>query len=235
MYKGSERDFHAPKESLDAGISIITQELSPVRDMTVAENLYLGHLPQRYGLIDWKELFRDATELLERLGFKIDPRKKMRKISLAHIEMVEIAKAINHRDVRILIMDEPTSALGEHETEVLFSSVRSLASLGKGIIYVSHRMTEIFTICDAYTCFAMGRSSRTAPDKGHQSEHLVSKIIGRDYQDQFPEAKAEVTAEPLLRVKNFSIAGKLTDINLEVHKGEVPVSMAWWAQVEVNS
>ena len=221
VYKGQERDFHAPKESLDAGISIITQELSPVRDMSVAENLYLGHLPQRYGLIDWKELYRDATELLERLGFKIDPRKKMREISLAQIQLVEIAKAINHRDVSILIMDEPTSALGEQETEVLFSSVRSLASLGKGIIYVSHRMTEIFTICDAYTVFRDGRFIEDGLTKDISRKHLVSIIIGRDYQDQFPEAKAKITEEPVLRVKNFTISGKVTDINLEVHKGEV--------------
>ena len=221
IYKGSERDFHAPKESLDAGISIITQELSPVREMTVAENLYLGHLPKRYGLVDWKELFRNATELLQRLGFEINPRKKMREISLAQIQLVEIAKAINHRDVSILIMDEPTSALGEHETEVLFKSVRNLASLGKGIIYVSHRMTEIFTICDAYTVFRDGTFIEDGLIKDISRRHLVSKIIGRDYQDQFPEAKAEITAEPVLRVKNFSIAGKLTDINLEVHKGEV--------------
>jgi len=221
IYKGSERDFHAPKESLDAGISIITQELSPVREMTVAENLYLGHLPKRYGLVDWKELFRNATELLERLGFEINPRKKMREISLAQIQLVEIAKAINHRDVSILIMDEPTSALGEHETEVLFKSVRNLASLGKGIIYVSHRMTEIFTICDAYTVLRDGTFIEDGLIKDISRKHLVSKIIGRDYQDQFPEAKAEITAEPVLRVKNFSIAGKLTDINLEVHQGEV--------------
>jgi putative xylitol transport system ATP-binding protein len=221
IYKGSERDFHAPKESLDAGISIITQELSPVPEMTVAENLYLGHLPKRYGLVDWKELFRNATELLERLGFEINPRKKMREISLAQIQLVEIAKAINHRDVSILIMDEPTSALGEHETEVLFKSVRNMASLGKGIIYVSHRMTEIFTICDAYTVFRDGTFIEDGLIKDISRKHLVSKIIGRDYQDQFPEAKAEITAEPVLRVKKFSIAGKLTDINLEVHKGEV--------------
>ncbi|HEY5742646.1 MAG TPA: sugar ABC transporter ATP-binding protein [Terrimicrobiaceae bacterium] len=221
VYKGSERDFHAPKESLDAGISIITQELSPVREMTVAENLYLGHLPERYSLVDWKELFRNASELLERLGFDINPRKKMREISLAQIQLVEIAKAINHRDVSILIMDEPTSALGEQETEVLFSSVRGLASLGKGIIYVSHRMTEIFTICDAYTVLRDGRFIEDGLIKDITRKHLVSKIIGRDYQDQFPETKAEITAEPVLRVKNFSIAGKLTDINLEVHKGEV--------------
>ena len=220
-YKGSERDFHAPKESLDAGISIITQELSPVREMSVAENLYLGHLPKRHGFVDWKELFRKATELLERLGFDINPRKKMREISLAQIQLVEIAKAINHRDVSILIMDEPTSALGEHETEVLFASVRSLASLGKGIIYVSHRMTEIFTICDAYTVLRDGRFIEEGFIKDISRKHLVSKIIGRDYQDQFPETKAEVTAEPVLRVKNFSIARKLTDINLEVHRGEV--------------
>jgi putative xylitol transport system ATP-binding protein len=158
---------------------------------------------------------------LERLGFKIDPRKKMREISLAQIQLVEIAKAINHWDVSILIMDEPTSALSEHETEVLFSSVRSLASLGKGIIYVSHRMTAIFTICDAYTVFRDGRFIEDGLIKDISRKHLVSKIIGRDYQDQFPEAKAKITEEPVLRVKNFTIAAKVTNINLEVHKGQV--------------
>ena len=221
FYKGNEVDFHAPKESLDAGISIITQELSPVPGMTVAENLYLGHMPKRYGLVDWRELYRKSTELLERLGFEINPRKKMREISLAQIQLVEIAKAINHRDVSILIMDEPTSALGEHETEVLFASVRRLASLDKGIIYVSHRMTEIFTICDAYTVLRDGKFIEDGQIKDVSRKHLVSKIIGRDYQDQFPETKAKVTEEPVLRVKNFSITQKLTDINLEVHKGEV--------------
>jgi putative xylitol transport system ATP-binding protein len=221
LYKGKEVDFHMPKESLDAGISIITQELSPVPGMTVAENLYLGHMPKRYGFVDWPELHKRSTELLERLGFEINPRKKMREISLAQIQLVEIAKAINHRDVSILIMDEPTSALGEHETEVLFTSVRRLASLGKGIIYVSHRMTEIFTICDAYTVFRDGRFIEDGQIKDINRKHLVSTIIGRDYQDQFPETKAQVTEEPVLRVKNFSISRKLTDINLEVHKGEI--------------
>ncbi|MBE7158333.1 MAG: sugar ABC transporter ATP-binding protein, partial [Rhodospirillales bacterium] len=150
--KGREVDFRGPREALDAGISIITQELSPIPGMTVAENLYLGQLPKRFGglMVNWRALYQRAENLLETLGFKIDPRRKMSELSLAQIQLVEIAKAMNRPDASVLIMDEPTSALGEQETELLFTSVRKLAALGKGIIYVSHRMTEIFKLCDAY-------------------------------------------------------------------------------------
>ena len=164
-FKGKEVDFSGPKDALDAGISIITQELSPILGMTVAENLYLGRLPLRFGLaVDWATLYRRAEELLGTLGFKINPRRQMRELSLAQIQLVEIAKAMNREDNSVLIMDEPTSALGEQEAELLFASVRRLAALGKGIIYVSHRMTEIFKLCDAYTS-AMGSSSHLARPK----------------------------------------------------------------------
>jgi putative xylitol transport system ATP-binding protein len=221
-FKGKDVDFRGPKDSLNAGIAIITQELSPMPGMTVAENLYLGHLPTRLGgVVDWQALYRKSTELLEHLDFKIDPRKKMREFSMAQMQLVEIAKAINHQDVSVLIMDEPTSALGVQETEILFASVRRLAELGKGIIYVSHRTTEIFTICNDYTVFRDGAFVEAGRIKDINRKHLVSIIIDRDYKDQFPDRKAKATAEPLLRVKGLSIKGKLNDISLEVHPGEV--------------
>ena len=221
--KGKEVDFRGPREALDAGISIITQELSPIPGMTVAENLYLGQLPKRFGglMVNWRLLYQRAENLLETLGFKIDPRRKMSELSLAQIQLVEIAKAMNRQDASILIMDEPTSALGEQETELLFTSVRKLAALGKGIIYVSHRMTEIFKLCDAYTVFRDGQFVEAGQIADTDRRRLVSAIIGRDYQDQFPESKAEVTTTPLLRVKGMEIRGRLADINLEVYPGEV--------------
>ncbi len=221
-FRGKAVDFHGPKEALDAGISIITQELSPIPGLTVAENLYLGQLPLRFGsMVNWRALHQQAGDLLDTLGFKIDPRRTMRELSLAQIQLVEIAKAMNRQDASVLIMDEPTSALGEQEAEILFSSVRKLAALGKGIIYVSHRMTEIFKLCDAYTVFRDGRFIETGPTRDTDRKRLVSAIIGRDYQDQFPESKAQVTATPLLRVKGLEIKGRLSDITLEVYPGEV--------------
>ena len=222
-FKGKEVDFHSPKDALNAGISIITQELSPIPGMTVAENLYLGQLPKRLGglMVNWSELYQHAGNLLDTLGFKIDPRRQMRELSLAQIQLVEIAKAMNRQDASVLIMDEPTSALGEQETELLFTSVRRLSTLGKGIIYVSHRMTEIFKLCDAYTVFRDGQFVESGRIETTDRRRLVSAIIGRDYQDQFPASKAEVTATPLLRVKGLEIKNRLSDINLEVYPGEV--------------
>jgi putative xylitol transport system ATP-binding protein len=153
---GQEVVFHTPKQALQAGISIITQELSPVRGMTVAENLYLGREPKKAGFfVDYGNLNRQATTLLKDLHFPITPRRQMRELSLAETQLIEIAKALT-LDARIIIMDEPTSAIGEHETHLLFNAIRRLSSLGKGIIYVSHRMTEIFEIADAYTVFRDG-------------------------------------------------------------------------------
>lgn len=222
-FRGKEVDFHSPKDALDAGISIITQELSPIPGMTVAENLYLGQLPQRLGglMVDWSTLYQRAGSLLDTLGFKIDPRQQMRELSLAQIQLVEIAKAMNRQDSSVLIMDEPTSALGEQETGLLFTSVRRLSALGKGIIYVTHRMTEIFKLCDAYTVFRDGQFVESGRIENTDRKRLVSAIIGRDYQDQFPTSKAEVTATPLLRVKGLEIKNRLSDVNLEVYPGEV--------------
>ncbi len=222
-FKDKEVDFHSPKDALNAGISIITQELSPILGMTVAENLYLGQLPKRFGglMIDWHTLYQRAGNLLETLGFKIDPRRRMSELSLAQVQLVEIAKAMNRQDASVLIMDEPTSALGEQETDLLFTSVRKLSALGKGIIYVSHRMTEIFKLCDAYTVFRDGQFVETGRIEDTDRKRLVSAIIGRDYQDQFPASKAEVTTKPLLRVEGLEVKGRLADINLEVYPGEV--------------
>ena len=220
-FRGREVNFSSPKQALEAGISIITQELSPIPDVTVAENLFLGHLPERLGFVQWKRLYREAAELLERLDFKIDPHTKVHDLALSQVQLVEIAKALNHHQgVRVLIMDEPTSALGEKEVETLFRSVRHLATLGTGIIYVSHRMTEIFELCDDYTVFRNGGFVEAGKIKNTTRKQLVSKIIGREYQEHIKEP-GKVRSRPILRAENISLPEKLSEVSLSVHEGEV--------------
>ena len=146
--------------------------------MRVAENIYLGREPRRAGwFVNQSKMIADATALFARLGFDINPRLRMRSLSVAKVQLVEIAKAIS-RDSDILIMDEPTSAIGEKETATFFEAIRSLQTHGVGIIYVSHRLTDIFSIADAYTVLRDGRFIETGPLAHIDRERLIGLIIG---------------------------------------------------------
>jgi putative xylitol transport system ATP-binding protein len=233
---GQEVIFQTPKQALQAGISIITQELSPVPGMTVAENLYLGREPKRAGcFVNYRKLNRQATALLEELRFAINPRRQMRQLSLAETQLIEIAKALT-LDARIIIMDEPTSAIGEHEAHLLFDAIRRLTGLGKGIIYVSHRMTEIFEIADDYTVFRDGAFVESGLIQDIDRHHLIRQIIGRELNNEFRAGaslssdaeKSDVQAAPafkpeqaLLHVRELSCPGKFEKVNLTLHPGEV--------------
>ena len=222
---GTEVHFRSPKQALRAGISMISQELSPVRGMTVAENLFLGREPKILScLVDFATLNRRATEHLEKLDFPINPRRRMSELSLAETQLVEIAKALT-LDARVLIMDEPTSALGEREAENLFRTIKRLTDLGAGIIYVSHRLTEIFRVADEYTVFRDGSFIESGRVEDIDRRHLIRQIIGRDLSSQF-RSKAgteKVTFEtaPLLAVKNLSRPPAFTDISLSLYPGEI--------------
>lgn len=233
---GQEVNFQTPKHALQAGISIITQELSPVPGMTVAENLYLGREPKKAGcFVDYRNLNRQATSLLEELCFPIKPRRQMRELSLAETQLIEIAKALT-LDARIIIMDEPTSAIGEHEAHLLFDAIRRLVSLGKGIIYVSHRMTEIFEIADDYTVFRDGVFVDSGRIEAIDRRYLIRQIIGRELKSEFraggtlsadageSDVEAVPTLKPeqaLLEIRELSCPGKFEKINLTLHPGEV--------------
>ena len=218
--KGQEVHFANPNEALQARISIITQELSPIPGMTVAENIFLGREPKRLGVVvDYPTLFDRAGALLERLRFDIDPRTPMHRLSLAQTQLVEIAKAFSHQS-EIIIMDEPTSAIGENETEVLFDAIRKVSAQGAGIIYVSHRLSEIFTIADRYTVFRDGGFIETGRLADIDRRHLVRQIVGRELNAGTRTAKT-VDGETVLSVKNFGRQGEFQDISLDVKRGEV--------------
>ncbi|WP_160012282.1 sugar ABC transporter ATP-binding protein [Rhizobium sp. 18055] len=217
--KGRPVRYMRPSDALADGIAIITQELSAQPEMTVAQNLFLGIENNAAGFLNDRAMIADAKKLLDTLGFDLDPNAKMKRLSVAQQQIVEIAKAINRRS-DILIMDEPTSALGDRETEILFEAIRRLRSNGIGIIYVSHRLTDIFQIADRYTIFGDGRFVETGNIADIDRAGLIRLIVGRTLPDQVREQKLAVT-EPLLEVRDFSAATLFTDINLTVCKGEV--------------
>jgi putative xylitol transport system ATP-binding protein len=217
---GRELAFTSPASALAAGISIITQELSPIPDMTVAENLYLGREPRRgRWFVDRGTMLRMAAELLERLNFQVDPRAKMRELSLGQTQLVEIARAIDQHST-VLIMDEPTSAIGEKETTVLFEAIEHLKSQGVGVIYVSHRLSELFSIADDYTVFRDGRFVQTGRLGDIDRDDLIRLIIGRTLVEHQSPAPA-AAQKTLLEVKGFSRPGEFEDINLSLKSGEI--------------
>ncbi|HEX4489110.1 MAG TPA: sugar ABC transporter ATP-binding protein [Terriglobales bacterium] len=217
---GSEVRISSSAAALAAGISIITQELSPLLDMTVAENLYVGREPRRGGwFVDRRGMEERAAALLERLNFQVDPRVKMRKLSLGQIQLVEIAKAIDQNS-SILIMDEPTSAIGEKETAVLFDAIARLKAQGAGIIYVSHRLSELFSIADEYTVFRDGRFTQTGQIKDIDRDELIRLIVGRSLVNH-QRSVADAAKPTVLDVKGFSRAGEFEDIDLSIKSGEI--------------
>lgn len=218
--RGNHVRFSSPAQALEAGVAIITQELSPIRGMTVAENIYLGREPMRSGVvIDYPALFARADALLKRLGFDINPRAMMGDLSLARVQLVEIAKAISF-DSSILIMDEPTSAIGEHETEVLFNAIRSLKQHGVGIIYVSHRLSELFQIADEYTVFRDGRHVESGNMAEITRERLIELIVGRKVGRMSRPPRDENTPV-ILAAKRYTQAPSFRDISITLHSGEI--------------
>lgn len=217
---GKEVNFESPLDALNARISIITQELSPIPGMTVAENIYLGREPRRFGvMVDYPTLFEQAGELLRRLDFDINPRVMMGRLSLAQTQLVEIAKAFSH-DSQIIIMDEPTSAIGEHETETLFKAIRSATAQGAAIIYVTHRLSEIFSIADHYTVFRDGGFVETGRLADIDRRQLVRHIVGRELQTAKREVRQK-SDKAMLDVRALTRKGEFSDISVCVAPGEI--------------
>ena len=220
-YKGELVEFHGAKESLEAGISMIHQELSPVLHRSIAENIWLGREPLKgpLKLIDHDKMYRDTEELLAKLDLQLDPRIHMSELTVATMQMVEIAKAISYNS-KIIIMDEPTSALTDKEVDHLFDIIEMLKSRGVAVVYISHKMDEIFRICDDITVFRDGCyiGEREAKDTNH--DELVQMMVGRDLGDVFPPPTAK-PGKTRLEVKNLSVDGAFSNISFKLHEGEI--------------
>jgi putative xylitol transport system ATP-binding protein len=217
---GKEVVFATPAEALASGIAIIEQELSPIPNMTVAENIFLGREPSgRFGGIDFRKMNAAAQAILDDLGFAIPANRMMVSLSVAQAQLVEIAKALSH-DAEVIFMDEPTSAIGEREALQLFAVIEKLKSQGRGIVYVSHRLSEIFGVADHYTVFRDGAYVASGPLAGVDRASLIRMIVGREITEEYVKVNTP-TKEEGLTVAGLTSPGKITDISFAARKGEI--------------
>ena len=221
---GRETDFKSARDALDAGISMIHQELSPIPEMTAAENVFLGREQKKFkGLpfVDKKELNRMTQELLEEFELSefIRPDMKMKDLNIAQIQMMEIIKAISYNS-KVVIMDEPTSSLSEKETETLFRIIANLKEKKIGIIYISHRMEEVFELSDRISVLRDGQFIGCVNTKEASREELINMMVGRELEGGYPRNTAE-KGDVVLELKNFTRKGVFENVNLSVHAGEI--------------
>lgn len=220
VYKGKKVHIPNTQTALNMGISMIHQELSPVLHRTIMENIWLGREPVKNGfLIDHKKMYDLTKELLIDLDLDLDPKEKMVNLTVAKMQMIEIAKAVSYK-AEVVIMDEPTSALTDREVEHLFRIIERLKKQGTAIIYISHKMDEIFRISDDITIFRDGKYIDTKEASQLDTSKLISLMVGRELNEMFPKIDCEI-GEEKLRVENLGVAGVFKDVSFNVRKGEI--------------
>ncbi|MBI5563480.1 MAG: sugar ABC transporter ATP-binding protein [Chloroflexi bacterium] len=219
LYQGKPIEIKTPHHAQQLGISTIYQEFNLGPDLTVPENIFLGHLPHRGPLVDWGLAKTRAEEILNRLGIKLPMDVPASKLTVAEQQLVEIAKALA-RETRLLIMDEPSAVLGDKDLEKLYQIIRALKAEGIAIIYISHRLVEIFDIADRVTVLKDGRLVGTRDVADVTMPELVRMMIGRDLQDVYPKRTAAV-GDVLMEVNNINRPGVLHDISFHVRAGEI--------------
>lgn len=217
---GNKVDIRSPHKAQELGLSIIFQELNLINSLSIAENIFLGRLKKnKLGKILWNETFDDAAVLLGHIGCKLNPKIEVGELSVSQKQMVEIAKALSF-DSKIIIMDEPSATLTEKEVENLYSIIRELKSKNITVIYISHKMDEIFDLSDKVTVLRDGKAVETMDILETSREDIINKMVGRDMDHAFPHRTPE-GGDPVLRIENLSIEGKLDNISFELKKGEV--------------
>ncbi|MFG3073073.1 sugar ABC transporter ATP-binding protein [Streptomyces sp. NPDC048225] len=220
LLDGAPVVFHGPGDARDAGIAVIYQEPTLFPDLSIAENIFMGRRPRRsLGRIDHRATRAATAALMLRLGVELDPDRPARGLSIADQQIVEIAKALSF-DARVLIMDEPTAALTGSEVARLFGVVRTLREQGAAVLFVSHRLEEIFRICGRVTTLRDGARIAAEPLAGMTEDDLVRRMVGRDLDELYP--KQEVTpGERALSVRRLTREGVFTDVSFEVRRGEI--------------
>ncbi|MCQ2442810.1 MAG: sugar ABC transporter ATP-binding protein [Oscillospiraceae bacterium] len=217
---GKEVVYHNPQEAEKAGIVFIHQELNVLFDLTVEENMFLGkEITNRFGICDKKAMRKEVRRILDILGVSIDPAQKMDELSVGQQQMIEIAKALMV-DAKVIIMDEPTAALSASETETLFKVVRGLREKGVSIVYISHRMEEIFELCDRITILRDGQYIGTRIIAKTDMGEIVKMMIGREIGERYPERNVKM-GDVVFEVKDLNCEGIFKNVNFSVRAGEV--------------
>jgi ribose transport system ATP-binding protein len=221
-FDGETRVWTSPKQAKAAGIHVIYQELLLFPELDIAENLFVGDAPRgRFGTIDRASMVRGATAILERLGHRLDPREKVGTLSVADQQMVEIAKALT-RETKLLVLDEPTAVISGREADLLFERMRTLRDSGVCIIYISHRLEEIFRVCDRVTVLKDGRHVATREIADIDRDGLVSMMVGRDLADIFPPKRPRAAeAAPVLGVRDLRMAPRVKGVSFDLYAGEI--------------
>jgi ABC-type sugar transport system ATPase subunit len=226
LIDGEVRRFTSVRDAEQAGVAVIFQELSLIKGLTIGENIFLGREPRRFGVIRWEELYSRAQKLLDELNLTLDPRTPVGHLGIGQQQLVEIAKALS-QEARILVLDEPTAALAEAEVETLFRILRGLGERGVGMIYISHKLDEVFRMSDRITVLRDGRTVGTQPAKELDEARVIALMVGREVGDIFPEAeheRGEVVFEAKgVTVEDPNVSGKLLvkDVSFKVRRGEV--------------
>ena len=221
LLNGETVSVDSPQKAMDLGISIIYQEFNLVPYLTAGENIFLGREPRAAipGFVDFKKLYSESQAVLNKLGVKIDARTPVNQLSIAQQQMVEIAKATSKKS-KIIIMDEPSATLTDHELAALFSLIRQLKSEGVSIVYISHRLEEVFEVCDRATVMRDGKWITTKDVADLTRDDIIKLMVGRELKDAIPKVAAK-QGSPALKVSHLCRAGVLHDISFVVNEGEV--------------
>ncbi|SSC71699.1 unnamed protein product [Ciceribacter sp. T2.26MG-112.2] len=218
--KGVDIRLESPLDALENGIAMIHQELNLMAPMTVAENIWIRREPlTRLGFVDHKEMNRKTAELFNRLNISIHPQTKVGELSVANRQMVEIAKAVSYES-DVLIMDEPTSALTEREVAHLFQIIRGLRDQGIGIVYITHKMNELFEIADEFSVFRDGKYIGTHASTDVTRDDIIRMMVGREITQMFPKEDVPL-GDVVLSVKNLTLDGVFNDVSFDVRAGEI--------------
>lgn len=220
-----EMRFKNIKESQDAGIAIIYQELALIGELSIAENLFLGHDLMRQPIINWNEIYRQALLALKKVGLDVDPQKNVKELTVGKQQLVEIAKALMKK-TDILILDEPTAALTETDVAVLVNLLNELRQQGVTCVYISHKLGEVMEIADSVTILRDGKTISTDPIAEMSEDKIITKMVGRELTELFPYESHEISEENVLCVENYTSYDKsgkrvVSDINFHVKKGEI--------------
>lgn len=216
---GRQVSINSPTDAQSLGVAMIHQELSYIPQMTVAENIFLGREPGKGMFINYSKLYEDTKKLLQSLQLKVKPKAKMADLKIGDQQLIEIAKAIS-MESKIIIMDEPTSALSDKEVEILFQVIASLKKQGKGIIYISHKMDEIFRISDEITVLRDGHYINSWKSSETDNNTLIKNMVGRELNEIYPKMEAKI-GKSVLEVRDLSHGEHFRDISFELKEGEI--------------
>lgn len=217
--KGKKTEIQSPRHAQELGIAMIHQELSPVPEMTVAENIFLGREPRKGLFVDYKKMYADTEQLLGEMKVRVSPRAKIGRLKVADQQLIEISKAIS-LNADIIVMDEPTSAITDQEVEILFKTIADLKKKGTGIIYISHKMDEIFRIADDITVLRDGTYVNSWEAKDINNNTLIKNMVGRELNEIFPKIKVPAK-DVVMEVRHFTKENQFEDISFQVREGEI--------------